>query len=180
MPIESVIDLAVLSGIMGRDEAVHDMFEFRNSAEGRIAALAAQHATREQVAELTALLEENAKAVAAGDRAAAQDIDVRFHAAVATASGNVVFQAVSASLTGMFVELRRLMGTAAGASEAAYAEHCAIVDAIARRDGLAATAAIEAHLRKTEARFQIKSREEEPAQLDGEGQEDRETENDPD
>ena len=60
-----------------------------------IGELRPRNASEPQIERCAAILAENAAAVARGDRVEARNVDVRFHAAIAEASGNVVFQAVA-------------------------------------------------------------------------------------
>jgi len=153
LPIQSVINLAILAGVMDRERSIHDVFEFRHATEGEIARLAARHATDDQLLEARAILSENNAAVAAGDLVVAQQIDVRFHTAIAAASGNVVFCALAAALNRLFFEVRRMTGGIPGASAAALEEHRRIFEAISRHDGAAAKRATRAHIHNTEARY---------------------------
>lgn len=153
LPIRSVMDLAILSGIMGKESHVSDVFDFRDVMEGATAELSARNASPAQLKRVHAILTDNADAVAAGDRLLAQQIDVRFHAAIADASGNVVFQAVAAAVSGLLAELRKSTGGIPGASEASLVEHQEIWDALQRRDGPAARRATERHIRNTQARY---------------------------
>jgi DNA-binding FadR family transcriptional regulator len=153
LPIESVIDLAILAGVMDRERSIHDVFGFRHASEGEIAGLAARHATDDQLAELRAILLDNQTAVASGDVAAAQQVDVRFHAAIAAASGNVVFRALAAALNGLFFEVRRMTGGIPGAPAAALEEHRRIFEAINRRDRAGARRTTRTHIHNTEARY---------------------------
>ncbi len=154
LPIESVLDLALLAGVMDPSQPVADLFEFRDVVEGAIAELAARHATEAQIEGIRDILARNAAAVAAHNGAEGQRIDVLFHAAIAEASGNLVFQAVSRAMSGLLAELRRIIGGIPGAPEASCAEHQQIFEAIARRDGSAARQASHAHIRSTRARYE--------------------------
>ncbi len=153
LPVRSVVDMAILSGVMGQESHVSDVFDFRDVMEGATAEMSARNASEAQLRAVHDVLRENEAAVAAGDRGLAQDIDVRFHAAIAEASGNVIFQAVAAALTGLLAELRRTTGGIPGASEASLVEHQEIWDAMRRRDGRAARRAMERHIRNSQARY---------------------------
>ena len=153
LPVQSVIDLAILSSVMGREQPVDAVYEFRHGTEGALSALAAKRITDDQVEELRAILVENAAAVETGDFAEARRIDVRFHAEIAVACGNAIFQAVEAALNGLLVELRRTTGAIVGASALSLGEHRQIFEAIARRDPPAAREATEAHILKSQGRY---------------------------
>lgn len=154
LPIQSVIDLAILSGVMDRERSIADVFQFRHATEPAMARLAARQASQDELAALRKLIAENAAAVERDDRAAAHHIDVCFHAAIADASGNSVFRAVAAAMNELFIEVRRATGGIPGASQAALDEHRRIMAAIERRDGRSAEGAARAHIRRTQARFQ--------------------------
>jgi GntR family transcriptional repressor for pyruvate dehydrogenase complex len=154
LPVESVVDLAILSGVMGQQHAIADVFEFRDAMESAIAELSARNASDTQIESIRQILEANAAAVRRGDGAEAHRIDVRFHAKIADACGNLVFIAVASALNGLLSELRRVMGVIYGASEAAFAEHQEIFAAIARRDGPAARRATARHIRNSQARYE--------------------------
>jgi len=154
LPLQSVVDLAVLSGAMDRERPVNDVFEFRDAMESAIGELTAANATDEQIAALLSILGDNQAAVARGDRVEARNVDIRFHAAIAEASGNMVFQAVSEAIAGLLTEFRRMTGGIPGAAEASLGEHEEIFRAIASHDGPAARRASERHIRNTRARYE--------------------------
>jgi GntR family transcriptional regulator, sialic acid-inducible nan operon repressor len=167
IPMQSVVDMAILSGAMTGTDRVADVFQFRDAMESAIAELSAVNADEAQLGRIRAILDENREAVERGDRAAAQAIDVRFHSAIAEASGNVVFTAVTAALGGLLVELRRTTGGIPGASEASLAEHQEIFRALERRDARAARRATERHIRNTQARFESAGADAGRAMTDG-------------
>jgi GntR family transcriptional repressor for pyruvate dehydrogenase complex len=146
--------MAILSGSMRGTDRIRDVFEFRDAMESAIAELSARNADEAQLVGLRAIIEDNRRAVESADREEAQRVDVRFHAAIAEASGNVVFTAVSAALSGLFVDLRRATRGIPGASEASYLEHREILTALEGRDGPAARRASERHIRNTRARYE--------------------------
>ncbi len=136
--------------------AVVQIVEVRRAVEGEIAALAAQRATRAQVAALRRALAAIDAAVKAGGDGVAEDL--AFHRAIADASGNPQF-----SLLLGFLEqyLREAMRVTRG-NEARYeefmdavrAEHHAIVDAIAARDEKTARRAATEHMRRAARRLE--------------------------
>lgn len=154
LPVESVMDMAILSGSMAGSGRVKDVFEFRDATEGAIAELSSRNATDEQMTRIRDILGENEIAVSEDDFTEAGRVDVRFHAAIAESSGNVVFIAVSAALGGLLVELRRTTGGIPGASAASLLEHREIFAALELRDAPAARRATERHVRNTWARFE--------------------------
>lgn len=154
LPLESVVNLAILSGIMDREQPIADVFEFREAIESAAAEAFARSASNEQIQSLRAIVGENEAAVARGDAAEAQRIDVQFHAAITEASGNAVIQAVARTINGLLVELRRVTSGIPGAPQAALAEHGEIIRALERRDGPAARRLTERHIRNSRARYE--------------------------
>jgi DNA-binding FadR family transcriptional regulator len=154
LPVESVVDLAILSGAMDRQRPVEAVFEFRDAMDSAIGELSAANATEAQIEKLRGILADNAAAVARGDLAEASNVDVRFHAAIADASGNMVFQAVSQAVAGLLMEFRRATGGIPGAAQASFGEHEEIFRALVARDGPTARRASERHIRNTRARYE--------------------------
>jgi DNA-binding FadR family transcriptional regulator len=133
--------LAVNTG----EEYYIELQEAREQIEPRLAALAATRATPEAVAELVALNEELA-CVPDDDPERHADLDVRFHEAVAMASGNPVLVSLHHSLTSLGYRTRRASAEIPGAVERALAWHREIVDALRSGDPLVAEAAMRLHL----------------------------------
>lgn len=154
LPVESVIDMAVLSGSMDPAGSIDDVFVFRHEIEGATAELASLNATDEQLGLLRTLHEQGRQCLEAGDREGFRDLDVMLHAAIAEASGNVVFHAVSRVISGLLVEQRNAVGNIPGASEQAYVEHEAILEAIAARDPVRARELGQAHISRTRSRVE--------------------------
>jgi DNA-binding FadR family transcriptional regulator len=154
LALDSVLDLAVLSGAMGRESPIADVYAFRDVTEGAIGELSAANITEVQVEKLREILADNVAAVALNNLVESRKVDLRFHAAIAEASGNTVFQAVSRAMNGLLAELRRATGGIPGASEASLGEHEEIFRALAAHDGPAARRASERHIRNTRARYE--------------------------
>jgi GntR family transcriptional regulator, transcriptional repressor for pyruvate dehydrogenase complex len=145
-------DPAVLDSI---DSVVH-VVEVRRAIEGEIAALAAQRATRADVAGMR-------RALAAIDAAAKAgrdgvDEDLALHRAIAAATGNPQF----ALLLGFLEQyLRDAMKVTRGNEArdpsfmaAVRAEHKAVVDAIAAHDAVAARRAATHHMERAAQRLE--------------------------
>jgi DNA-binding FadR family transcriptional regulator len=172
LPVESVVDLAILSGAMAPERSADDVLAFRLAMESASAELAAANARDEDLAQLRSIVADNVAAFENGDTDAANDADIRFHAAIAEASGNVVFTSVAHVLNGLLVELRKSTGGVPGASDASLAEHQAIMAALDRRDGTAARLAAAEHIENTRTRFHARHTERVPAEsaaLNGRG-----------
>ncbi len=136
--------------------AVIQVVELRRVLEGEIAALAAQRATRSQIAELKRALKAIDTATDAGGNGL--DEDMAFHRAIGAATGNPQFNRLL-----IFLEqyLREAMRVTKG-NEARHAdfmaqvrqEHQAIVAAIAAHDPDAARSAAIGHLINGERRLE--------------------------
>jgi len=134
---------------------VVQVVEVRRVLEGEIAALAAERASRTQVAALRRALAEIDVASAHGRDGVAEDL--AFHRAIGESTGNPQFTSLLGFLEqylreGMRItranEARRL-----DFMEAVREEHRAIVDAIAARDPKAARRAAVRHLAHSESRL---------------------------
>jgi len=145
-------DPAVLESM----EAVVQVVELRRVLEGEMAALAAQRATRAQVAGLR-------RALAAIDAAAdagrvGVDEDFAFHRAIGEATGNPQFVRLLAFIEQYLLDAMRVTKANEARREEwmqqVRAEHRAIVDGIAARDPQAARRAAIAHLLRGESRLQ--------------------------
>ncbi len=122
------------------------IYELRSALEPLAASLAAQRATKEQVAQGRALVEHGRQVAAAGDAHAALMADVDFHEWIYRASGNPL---VVQSMQTHWQHLRRSMGEVLRHPDLArvvWDEHAAVLEAIARGDAKAAACAITAHV----------------------------------
>jgi GntR family transcriptional repressor for pyruvate dehydrogenase complex len=148
--------LAFDTSVLESMTAVVQIVEVRRALEGEIAALAAERASRSQIAGLRRSLATIEGAVAAGRDGVAEDL--AFHHAIAEASGNPQFS----RLLGFLEQyLREAMRVTRG-NEARYldfmdevrAEHRAIVEAIAAHDAAAARRMAAEHMLRAAQRLQ--------------------------
>ena len=137
-------------------DAVLQVVELRRVLEGEIAALAAQRATRVQVAGLRRAMKAIDSATVAGTDGVAEDL--AFHRAIGEATGNPQFSRLLAFLEQYLYEAMRVTkGNEARRSDfmdQVRAEHRAIVDAIAARDVLLARRSAIEHLQRADWRLQ--------------------------
>lgn len=145
-------DPAVLASV----HAVVHVVEVRRVLEGEIAALAAERATRAQVAGLRrALLAIDAAVDGGGDGVAE---DLAFHRLIGQATGNPQFGSLIGFLEQYLREAMRITrGNEARRQDfmdAVRAEHRAIVEAIAARDPRAARRAATTHLSHSQLRLE--------------------------
>jgi GntR family transcriptional repressor for pyruvate dehydrogenase complex len=129
---------------------IHDLFELRRILECEAAALAAERRTDEHLQEMDAAIEEMADGLgdAHGDRFI--DADLRFHLALAGATGNRV---VLHSMHAVRDVLRRALMTVytiPRSPESAVVEHRAIREAVAAGDADVARREMAAHLARVE------------------------------
>ena len=141
--------------VLGSMDAVVQVVEVRRALEGEIAALAAERATRTQVAALRRALKALDAAVAAGGDGVAEDL--AFHRAIAQATGNPQFQQLLGFLEQYLREAMRVTrGNEARRvdfADAVLAEHHALADAIAAGDATAARRAAVRHMQRAAERL---------------------------
>lgn len=125
------------------------LFETRAILEAHSAALAADRATEEDLASISAAHAEFRATVERGARALEEDH--LFHLKVAAAAKNSVLSSLIGLLTPDIIAMNRDRGEESQPVRVhTVKEHDEIVDAVRRRDGAAAYRAMEAHM--TEAR----------------------------
>jgi GntR family transcriptional repressor for pyruvate dehydrogenase complex len=136
-------------------EAVVQVVELRRVLEGEMAALAAQRATRAQVAGLRRALAAIDVASEAGRLGVEEDF--AFHRAIGEATGNPQFVRLLAFIEQYLLDAMRVTKGNEARREAwmqqVRAEHRAIVEGIAARDPQAARRAAIAHHLRGEARL---------------------------
>lgn len=149
---------AVPSGALGRLLRLHvalanfpllDVLEVRVTLESLSVRLAAAHATQEHLATLRDLLEQMADPQI--DRVTFNDCDTAFHVALAAAAGNHLARdftaAIRESMRLPILDAFRMVGTWEDVVDKLRADHEAIYEAVAARDGNAAAAITEEHIR---------------------------------
>lgn len=120
------------------------MFEARRALEARVARMAAERATGDDLAAISD--EVTGMFASLGDSQAFLEHDTRFHRAVAVASGNPILASIVEMVSGMFFEMRR--GTAHRNRELqpVAEKHRQIYQAIRSRDGALAEQRMVDHL----------------------------------
>jgi len=162
----ALIDLYARHG-----KAFFDYLEYRRAQEALAARLAAIRATETDRQRIAAQLEALEDAEEAGDSAASQEADVRFHASIVEASHNAMLVHMMASIydltqRGVFYN-RGFLRTLDGTGAKLLAQHRAIADAIFQGDPEAAATAADDHLSFVEASFragEVQARNERVAQ----------------
>ena len=128
----------------GRENVLADIVEIREILEPQIAAIAAQHATSEDLERMEkaiTLMEEHIEVIEKYT-----EEDHSFHLALARATQNAILPRLMASIVDLLQELRKRIAQVEGARERGQRHHRAIVDAVRNQDPDAARAAMQAHL----------------------------------
>jgi DNA-binding GntR family transcriptional regulator len=130
---------------IGEAEAV-EILEARAVLEGLAARHAAARATADDVAELRRILARMRGLLDAGDLLGASDANADLHRRLLEAAGHQTASRLTARLRSQTVRFQYRTILVPGRPERSFAEHEAIVEAIARRDADAAEAAMRRHL----------------------------------
>lgn len=128
--------------IRDKKKLAADLLEFRMLIEPRIAMLAAQYATREEIVELERLCDEVDELILAGEPHLQKDME--FHTRIARCSHNLIMPKLLPIIhgsIGFFIEETRGM-----LRDETMKTHRAVLSAIKRRDGAAAFDAMMLHL----------------------------------
>ncbi len=146
---------------------LHQILEVREALEGMAAGLAARHMTDADIAALRKLIEGHGrqKGLQEGTGYYQEAKDEDFHVRIAEGSGNArLLQMLSGDLYYLLRAYRYRSSTKPGRARDAFAEHSAIVEAIASRDPARAEAAMRAHLRNARLNVEDQLRADEGAE----------------
>ncbi|HEV8311130.1 MAG TPA: FadR/GntR family transcriptional regulator [Methylomirabilota bacterium] len=146
--VESLIEPLALV-ILTQREAIAELYEARRLLEAPIAALAARRASPDDVAEMTRVLDEQAREVAAGRTGVAQD--AAFHTAIAHSTHNRAITRIVTTLVDLLTQTREESLQTPGRPERSHQDHRRILAAIRARDESGARQAILDHLAAVEA-----------------------------
>ena len=130
-------------------QVLGEYLECRRLLEVDAAALAAERATKEDIAALADCLERMDEAVRSRSRdaeAAYHRADVAFHEALLSATGNRVLGTLARRIHDALLAARYPLARPAYRKQRAMSEHRAIFDAVGRQDPEAARRAMDAHL----------------------------------
>jgi GntR family transcriptional repressor for pyruvate dehydrogenase complex len=141
--VETLIEPLALV-ILPHREAVGELFEARRLLEPAIATLAARRATPGEIAEMERILEAQAKEVAEGRTGVAQD--AAFHAALASSAHNRAISRIVNALMDLLTQSREESLQTPGRPARSHQDHLRILEAIRRRDEMAAHRAVLDHL----------------------------------
>ncbi len=138
-------------------EEARQVFEVRHMLEAAMARRAAAELTSAQIAELRRHLRDEQAAVQRTDVPGRTRLLADFHVVLARMLGNAVLAELLADLVTRS-SLIALMYQSAHSAENSYAEHVAIVEALARRDARGAVKLMEDHLHNVEHNLKLDPR----------------------
>ena len=131
--------------LIGKNEAV-EILEARAVLEGLAARQAAHKATPEDVRELNAILGQMRALLDSGDLLGASDQNAVLHGKLLEIAGHDTATRLISALKSQLVRFQYRTILLPGRSERSFAEHTAVVDAIAAGEGDAAEEAMRTHL----------------------------------
>ena len=139
-------------GLLLGEQHTIELIEARQRIEVVVAGLAAERRSEADLAALETCLARMASHAETGNHAAFVDADVEFHLVLADAAGNSALRDVLASIQSL---LRAWIGRviAEGHEQSSYEEHVPIVAAVRAQDPVAASAAMDAHMRSAANRL---------------------------
>jgi GntR family transcriptional repressor for pyruvate dehydrogenase complex len=141
-----VRDSLALMVIRDSGTGVDDLHQLRCLLEPGIAALAAEEATDENLAELQKLIEEMDRRL--NDREKFVEADLEFHLTLARATQNNLVSVLIMPVHGLLRDQRLRISETPGGPERGQYHHKRIFAAIRAKDPIAARAAMSAHLRQ--------------------------------
>ncbi|ORE95494.1 transcriptional regulator NanR [Stappia sp. 22II-S9-Z10] len=125
--------------------------EARRLFETGVVRLAARNASPDDIADLTALVDEQAGH--RGDAPAFVAADMRFHTRIAAMSGNPIIETVSEAMLRWLFEYHHALLHWSGAEDVTLAEHRRVVDLVAAHDEEGAAGAMRDHLDRSSALY---------------------------
>ena len=131
-------------GISKKD--LDDIFKIRGALEGKAAEMAAKNHTEEQLSIVREALEFQEFYLVKHDPDRIKSMDSRFHETIYKMSGSTVFYDVLVPLHKKLLKYRNASVSESSRAEASVAEHRAIYEAIAARDGELASKLTIEHL----------------------------------
>ena len=126
------------------EENVNALYESRRLIDGGVGRIAATRITEADLERLKSLLDEQKDLLT--DPVAFRVSDLAFHRTIAEVTGNPFLVRVSISLYVLGMEYRRISSETPGVLNQSFADHQAIIAALASHDGAAAEAAMVQHM----------------------------------
>ncbi len=137
---------AIILGI--RPEDICDIYQIRSMLEGSVAERAAQRASEEDVRRLTEILDLTEFYIARQNIEQLQAMDGQFHQLIYEMSGSRMFKRVLKDLHYYIGLTRNASLKSEGRAAESLKEHRAVLDAIARHDGMQARELMTLHVGK--------------------------------
>lgn len=135
---------SLVEAVRHHQDTLPDVIDARSALEAKLAELAAERHTAEDMAEIDAALAEMEQQVAAGSRGL--EGDRAFHEAVTSAAHSRVLARLMAEIRELILETRIESLSQPGRPQESLEMHRAVAEAIRRRDGAAAAAAMTHHI----------------------------------
>ena len=155
LPVESLIGpLARL--LIDEKKALADVFEMRKLIEPHIAALAAERATRKDVAQLKRIVAKQAGAVSRGETGV--EADAELHLSISRATRNQALQKLVSGLMEMLSRSREESLQTDKRREASVVTHRRIIAAIEKHDGPKARSEMLRHIEQVEESVLLSNR----------------------
>lgn len=134
----------VVAALQGHVQRMPEIIEARDALETKLAALAAERRTDDDLAQIDAALDAMAADIAAGGRGV--EADERFHAAVTAAGHSALLARLMAEISDLIRETRIESLAQEGRPKDSLAGHTRIAAAIRDRDPAGAAAAMHDHI----------------------------------
>lgn len=134
----------IVEAIRAHADRIPEIIDIRDALETKIAALAAQRRTDEDLAAIDAALAAMEEAIERGDRGV--DADEQFHAAVTAAAHSDLLAQTMREISSLIRETRIESLSQPGRPRNSLSGHRTIAEAIRDRDPAAAAAAMHAHV----------------------------------
>lgn len=155
---------ALLNAVRQHQDSLRDIIDARSALEAKLAALAAERRTDEDLAAIAAALELMERQVAAGERAL--EGDQAFHEAVTRAGHSQVLARLMGEISELILETRIESLSTPGRPETSLAKHRIIAAAIRDRDPVAAALAMTDHIDVVSDVALLRGRSDDPERKD--------------
>jgi DNA-binding GntR family transcriptional regulator len=149
LKVEGLVEVIPRKGLVIRPESLKDMLsllEARLAMEPNITALAAERATKNQIAAMKKIMMDSKRILKQSERMSFMSLDRAFHALIGDAAGNKILADAQRPLHERSVLIWQLRVMREDGLVVNQREHMNIFTAIAERDANAARKAMENHL----------------------------------
>jgi GntR family transcriptional regulator, sialic acid-inducible nan operon repressor len=150
------VDLPAKMMLSGSSDSLEHLKSARIFFERGMVREAAAKATKDDIAELRALLDKQSQNI--GESELFIDADMAFHRKIAQISGNPIFAAVSGAMLGWLKSYHTEMLIWSGRENFTLAEHEEIIRAIEKGDADLAEKAMIKHLERSRALYALKTK----------------------